>query len=426
MYDRCGSLVAAREVFDQMTERDVFSWNIIIAAYGRHGYPHEALTMFYQMQRTAVQPDRFTFASVLPACAKCESLHKARYAQNGVVDEAEMLFREMPQRNVVSWSAMIGGYTQNGFAENAMKIFKQMQLAGVKPVSTTFASILPACAKVGVLEQGMDIHRSIIENGLSLDVVVVSALIDMYIKCGSIQKARKLFDKASQRDLVSWTVMIAGYVQHGFVEKALETFWQMQLAGYAQNGFCKDALKLFELMKHSGTYPDHLSFTCVLLACSHAGLVDEGCKYFNSICDSYCIVPSIDQYVCMVDLLGRAGYLKETLNFIIKMPIKPVAVVWMCLLGACRPHENIGLGVFTATHLLVQDPTDATTYVLLSNIYAEVGKWGEVQMGMKSWKRRCRMGKARVDNTGRKLTDAWPTGEVREKIKEPTASLPLL
>ncbi|KAH9293625.1 hypothetical protein KI387_041172, partial [Taxus chinensis] len=169
----------------------------------------------------------------------------------------------------------------------------------------------------------------------------------------------ELFDKMPQRDVVSWTAMIAGY---------------------AQNGFCKDALKLFELMKHSGTYPDHVSFACVLFACSHAGLVDEGCKYFNGMSDSYCITPTIDHYVCMVDLLGRAGYLEETLNFIIKMPIKPVVVVWMCLLGACRSHKNIGLGVFTATLLFELDPKNAATYVLLSNIYAEVGRWGEVQM----------------------------------------------
>ncbi|XP_059066135.1 pentatricopeptide repeat-containing protein At2g13600-like [Cryptomeria japonica] len=186
----------------------------------------------------------------------------------------------------------------------------------------------------------------------------------MYAKCGSLNTARQLFDKLHQRNVISWNVMIAGY---------------------AENGFCKDALKLFELM-HSGTHPDRVSFTCVLLACSHVGLVDEGCKYFNSMSVTYCIMPIVDHYVCMVDLLGRAGCRQETLSFIIKMPIKPVVVVWMCLLGACRSHNNIELGVFTATILLELDSTNAATYVLLSNIYSELGRWGESQMVRKLMK----------------------------------------
>ncbi|XP_057814057.1 pentatricopeptide repeat-containing protein At3g09040, mitochondrial-like [Cryptomeria japonica] len=615
MYVKCGSLADARELFDQMTKRDVFSWNIIIAAYRRNGCTHEALTVFHQMQQTGTQPDQFTFASILPACAKikdmekgmeihqniiemgilsdvvanalldmyvkCGNIDKARklfdnipqknvvlwtamiagYAQIGFYDEALKLFKEMPHRDVISWNVMIAGYAQNGLVEKALETFKQMQLAGVKPIPTTFASILPgcaktgtlqqgmtihqsiiecgylsdvviasalvdmyakcrrvhtayklfkkmpqrnvvswnviiagyaqngffkraletfkqmklegikpdsttfasilsACAKMGYVEQGMDIHQSAIENGFLSDVIVTSALVDMYAKCGSVHMAYELFEKLPQRNVISWNAMISGYAQNGFAEKALETFKQMQfegvnpdsttlasilpacakmgalkqgkiihqiiieigflsdvvivsalidmyakcgsidmaremfekmpqrnviswnvmIAGYAQNGFCKDALKLFELMKHSGTYPDHVSFTCVLLACSHVGLVEEGCKYFNAMGDSYCITPTINHYMCVVDLLGRAGYLEETLNFIIKMPVKPMVVVWTCLLGACRAHKNIGLGVFAATLLFELDPKNAGIYVLLSNIYADAKRRHEVQM----------------------------------------------
>ncbi|XP_057837801.1 pentatricopeptide repeat-containing protein At4g02750-like isoform X2 [Cryptomeria japonica] len=265
----------------------------------------------------------------------------------------------MPQRDVISWSTMIAGYGQNGFDEKALETFKQMQSAGVKPNSTTFVSILPSCAKMGALEQGMDIHQSITVGGFLSDTMVGNALVDMYAKCGSIDKARELFDRMPQRNVISWNAMISGY---------------------AQNGFCKDALKTFESMNHFGTYPDVLSFACVLYACSHAGLVDEGYTYFNHMSNPFCITPTIDHYVCMVDLLARAAYLEETLNFIIKMPVKPVVVVWMCFLSACRTHMNIGLGVFTATLLFDLDPKNAVTYVLLSNIYAEVGRWGEVQM----------------------------------------------
>ncbi|XP_057873031.2 pentatricopeptide repeat-containing protein At3g24000, mitochondrial-like [Cryptomeria japonica] len=484
MYVKCESLADARKVFDHMKERDCLSWNTIIAAYRRYGYPHEAVALFRRMQQTGLQPDQFTFASVLPACAKMGALeqgidiHKSimdrgilldivvatalvdMYAKCGSIDRARELFDKMPQRNAYSWNAMIAGYAQNGFAEKALETFNQMQIAGIKPDTATFASILPACAKMGALERGTYIHRSVKGSGILSDVVVATALVDMYAKCGSIDKARELFDKMTRRNVVSWNAMIAGYAQNGFFEKALETFNQMQLvgvkpdsatyasilpacakmgalkqgmdihqnimeggylseimvgnalvdmyakcgsldkardlfdkmpqknvvswnamiAGYAQNGFCKDALKTFELMKHSGTYANIVSFACVLCACSHAGLVDEGCTYFNYMTDAYCIKPTIDHYVCMVDLLARAGYLEDTLKFIIKMPVKPVAVVWLCFLGACRSHMNIGLGVFTATLLIDLDPINAAPYVLLSNMYAEVGRWAEVQM----------------------------------------------
>ncbi|XP_059068258.1 pentatricopeptide repeat-containing protein At2g13600-like [Cryptomeria japonica] len=191
-----------------------------------------------------------------------------------------------------------------------------MQLAGVKPESTTFAYILAACVKMGALKEGMDIHQSINDRGILSNVVVATALLDMYAKCGSVNKVRELFDKMPRRNMVSWSAMIAGYEQNGFAGEALETFKQMQAAG----------------------------------------LVDEGCTYFNHMRDPYCITPTVDHYVCMVDLLARAGYLEDTLNFIIKMPLQPVVVVWMCFLAACRLHMNIDLGVFTAMLLIDVDP----------------------------------------------------------------------
>ncbi|XP_059067251.1 pentatricopeptide repeat-containing protein At2g03880, mitochondrial-like [Cryptomeria japonica] len=383
MYAKCGRIDKAYELFDRMPQRDVFSWNAMILGYAQNELVEKALKTFKQMQLAGVKPDSTTFANILSACAKMGALelgmaiHQSimdrgilsnvvvstalmdMYAKCGSIDKACELFDKMPQKDVISWNTMIAGYTQNGFVEKALETFKQMQLAGIKEDSTTFASILPACAKMGALEQGMDIHQSINDRGISSDVVVATALVDMYAKCGSIGKARELFDKMSQRNVVSWNAMIVGY---------------------AQNGFCKDALKVFELMKHSGTYPDIISFACILCACSHAGLVDEGCTYFNHMSDFYCITPTVDHYVYMVDLLARSGYLEDTLKFIIKMPVKPVVVVWMCFLGACRLHMNIGLGVYTAILLFDLDPKNAATYVLLSNIYAEAGRWGEVQM----------------------------------------------
>ncbi|XP_059069530.1 pentatricopeptide repeat-containing protein At4g13650-like [Cryptomeria japonica] len=483
-YAKCGSIDVAREVFDRMPQKNVISWNAMISGYTQNEFLEKAIEIFKQMQLTGVKPDSTTFASVLPACAKLGDLEQGMdihqsikdkeilldiavatalidmYAKCGKLNKARELFDRMPQRDVISWIAMIVGYAQNGFVEKALETYKQMQWAGVKPNSATFVSILPAFAKVGALEQGMDIHQSIIEGGFLSDIIVGNTLVDMYAKCGSIDKARELFDRLPRRDVISWNAMIAGYVQNGFIEKALETFKQMQLAGvkpnsttfasiltacakmgaleqgmgihhsiedrevlsdivvatalvdmyakcgsidkarelfdnipqgnvvswtamiggYAQNGFVEKALETFKQMQFTDVKPNSPTFTCVLCACSHAGLVDEGCKYFDHMINPYCITPTIDHYVCMIDLLSRAGYLEDTLNFIIKMSVKPVADVWMCFLGACRSHMNIGLGVFTAALLFDLDPKNEATYVLLSNIYAEVGRWGEVQM----------------------------------------------
>ncbi|XP_057826538.2 pentatricopeptide repeat-containing protein At3g09040, mitochondrial [Cryptomeria japonica] len=382
MYAKSGSMQKAQKVFDDMPQRNVVSWNTMITGYVHNGSIQKSLEIFKKMQLAAVQPDQFTFASILPACAKIGNLEEGinihrtmmennlcsdvvvssalvdMYARCGSMKKAQEVFDNMPQRNVVSWTAMIAGYAHNGDVRKAFRTLKKMQLLGVQPDQFTFASIITACAKLGVLEQGMDIHQSTVEGGFSSNVVVASALVDMYAKCGSIQKARQMFDEMSEPDAFSWSAMIAGYAMHGFH---------------------KDALELFDLIYHSGTCIDHVSFICVLFACSHAGLVNEGCKYFNGMSNLYCIMPTMDHYVCMVDLLGRAGYLEETLNFIIKMPVKPAMVVWKCLLGACKLHKNIGLGVYAADLLFAMDSKNAAPYVLLSSINAEISRWDDAQ-----------------------------------------------
>eukprot|EP01018_Ginkgo_biloba_P001355 Gb_26130 [translate_table: standard] len=475
MYARCGSLVDARRVFDEMPERDVCSWTVMIAAYSRHGLAGPALALFQEMQRTDIQPNQFTFASVLPACAnlaaleqgmeihkniircgfqsdlflesalvdmyaKCGRIENARhvfdkmphrdvvswnamiagyaqnghvdealklfqqmpkpdafswntmiagYAQNGrvdealelfqkmpapdviswngmiagyiqigLIDEALKLFEEMPERDVASWTALIAGYLQNGQGAEALKFFRQMQHAGVKPEPRTFASVLPACANLAALEQGIGIHEDIIRSGFQSEVFVESALIDMYAKCGTIKNARTVFDKMPHRDVVSWNAMIAGYAMHGCAVEALELFAQMQ---------------------HSGMNPDHVTLVCVLSACCHAGLVDEGWRYFACMSQYYHITPAMEHYGCMVDLLGRAGHLDEAEDFVNKMPIKPDGTVLRSLLSACRVHNNIELGERLAKRLFELDPENAAPYVLLSNIYAAAGRWDDIE-----------------------------------------------
>eukprot|EP01018_Ginkgo_biloba_P001571 Gb_40472 [translate_table: standard] len=391
MYAKCGSVEHARNLFDKMPQRDVVSWNAMIAAYMRHGLSEEALTVFEQMKMIGIQPNQFTFSSILPACANLAALEQGleihdeiirsgfqsdvavgnalvdMYAKCGIINKARDLFDKMDQRNVVSWTTMIAGYAQNGHGEEALKLFRQMRLAGVKPNLKTFASVLPACANLAALEHGMEIHEHLLRSGFQSDVFVESALVDMYAKCGSIEKARILFDNMHERNAISWTAMIGGYAMHG-------------------RG--KEALKLFEQMQQSGMKPNHITLVCVLSACCHAGLLKEGRQYFYHMSQYYNITPVMEHYVCMVDLFGRAGHLDEAHDFINKMPIQPDATVWSCLLGACRIHNNIELGEQVAERLFELNPQNSSPYVLLSNIYAAAGRWDDTENVRKMMKDR--------------------------------------
>eukprot|EP01018_Ginkgo_biloba_P016521 Gb_02086 [translate_table: standard] len=416
MYAKCGSMKNARHVFDKMSNRDVVSWNGIIGGYAQNGYCGEALRLFNQMQLTSTKPNLVTWnaiiagyaqdgsgeeslkcfrqmqvesvmpnsvsiASVLPACAQLAALHHGKelhsyviqsgfesnefvrnalidmYAKCGSTEDARQLFDTMSQRTLISWNAMIAGYAQNGNCDEGLNLFRQMHLANRKPNLVTIASILPVCARLAILQQGKEIHDYMIRSGLESYVILGNALIDMYSKCGSVELARRVFDNMSERDVVSWTAMIAGYGMQG-------------------NG--EDAVKLFNQMQRSGMKPDHIAFVAILSACSHAGMVTEGRQYFDSMRNDYGIIPRMEHYACMVDLLGRAGWLDEAEDFIKKMPLEPSAVVWGSLLGACRIHCNIEVGERVAEHLFKMKPENAGYYVLMSNVYGAARRWDDL------------------------------------------------
>eukprot|EP00253_Pinus_taeda_P025313 PITA_25313 len=315
MYAKCGSINDARNVFDDMSQRDVVSWNAMIAGYFLNERCDEALNLFCEMKLTNVKP------------------------------------------NVVTWSTIVAGYAQNGYASEAFEVFQQMLEAGVKSDSVAIASVLQACAHLAALLQGKTIHDFVLRNGLDEELLVVNALITMYTKCGSIGYAHKLFDEMFERDVISWNAIIGGYAMHGYGE---------------------DALKLFYRMQQVGMKPDHITFVSLLSACSHAGLVDEGWQYFDRMSQDYHIMPRVKHYACMVDLLGRAGLIDEAQNLINEMPLEPDADVWGALLGACRIHGNIELAEKVAEHLFNLEPENSGYYVLLSNIYAAAGRWADV------------------------------------------------
>eukprot|EP01018_Ginkgo_biloba_P030303 Gb_38441 [translate_table: standard] len=381
MYTKCGSIENARHVFDEMSQRNVVLWTAMIAGYVQNGHANEALALFYQMQLVDVIPDSVTMASVLPACALLAALQQGKqihnciirsgfhpdvsvgtalvdmYAKCGSIENAWHVFDKICRRDIVSWNAMIAGYAQNGHASEALSLFHQMQLEGVTPNSVTTVSVLPACAHLAALQRGMWIHAYIIRSGFELDLSVGNSLVDMYAKCGCIQAARQLFDEMSQKDVVSWSVMIGGYGMHGYGE---------------------DALTIFAQMQQTGIKPDHVTFIGVLSACSHAGLVEEGQRYFYCMSHDYCITPRIEHYACMVDLLGRAGHLDEALDFIKRMPLEPDVNAWGALFGACRIHCNIELGEYVLERILELNPNNAGSYILLSNLYAAAGRWDGV------------------------------------------------
>lgn len=245
---------------------------------------------------------------------------------------------------------------QNGHCNEALKSFQQMQLAGVKPTSISVVSILSACAQLTTLQPGKEIHGYVVKSGIECDAFVGNTLIDMYTKCGNLEDSGKVFDNMHQRTAVSWTAMIAGYGMYGQAEKALT---------------------LFNQMLEEDTKPNDITFICVLSACSHAGLVKEGLQYFNVMNEKYHIAPSMKHYACIVDLLGRAGQLYEAEKIINSMPFEPNAIVWGTLLSACKIHGNTELAEQVAECLLELQPGNAGNYVLLSNIYATAGRWGD-------------------------------------------------
>ncbi|XP_057868859.1 pentatricopeptide repeat-containing protein At2g22070 [Cryptomeria japonica] len=419
---QCGNVDYAREMFDIMPEQNIVSWNAMLAGYAQHGYGEEALDLFRTMQRTGMLPDCITFVSLVSACTSCESLEHGKqvhahviksgfeqyvpmgnaivgfyanckqiedancffqtmpnrnvvswntmitgYVKHDRLEDAEQLFHEMPTRSLISWTAMIAGYAQHGHSEQALNLFSQMKLESSKPDQFTFGSILSACASLSVLEHGKQVHGHIIQTGSDLYVSVNNAVITMYAKCGSIEDAQQMFKSMPEQDTVSWNAIIAGC---------------------AQNGFGKKALNLFEQMQTIGTVPNHITFIGVLCACSHTGLVEEGWRHFIMMSRVHSIKPEVDHYTCMVDLLGRAGQLGKAEELINSMPLEPDTGVWEALLGACKIHKNMQLGMRAAGCLIELNPQCEATYVLLSNIYAANGKWDDVAKVRKIMKER--------------------------------------
>ncbi|KAJ4825518.1 hypothetical protein Tsubulata_022183 [Turnera subulata] len=254
---------------------------------------------------------------------------------------------------------MISGYVTVGNYLKALELYEDMKAVGVNPDAITFTTLLPACSQLAALEKGMEIHRSITENGLEANEIVMGAILDMYAKCGAVDKALTVFNQLPSRDLVSWTSMITAYGSHGQAE---------------------EALKLFSEMQQSSVKPDGVTFLAVLSACSHAGLLDEGYYYFNQMIMQYNIQPQIEHYSCLIDLLGRFGRLNDAYSILqSNTEIREDIGLLSTLLSGCRLHKNLEMGEKIAKLPIEKDPDDPSSYITLSNMYSVAKKWDEVR-----------------------------------------------
>ncbi|XXG73783.1 hypothetical protein AAC387_Pa07g2630 [Persea americana] len=378
MYAKCGRLSIAREILERLTEEDVVSWTAMIAGYAQHEFFVEALRLFEEMQSIGIRPDNIGFSSALSACAGIQALEQglqihaqavvagysmdlsignslvSLYARCGRIKEAYSAFEMIEAKDEVSWNGLISGFAQSGHCEEALQVFAEMNRECVRANLFTFGSAISASANIAEIKQGKQIHGRMIKTSYDSEIEASNVLITLYSKCGNIDDAKREFYEMPERNEVSWNAMITSYSQHGF-------------------GI--EALKLFEQMKQQGCKPNHVTFVGVLSACSHVGLVNEGLNYFKSMSEEHSVLPRPEHYVCVVDILGRAGLLDHARKFIEAMPIKPNAMVWRTLLSACTIHKNMMIGEFAAQHLLELEPFDSATYVLLSNIYAVARKW---------------------------------------------------
>ncbi|EFJ23563.1 hypothetical protein SELMODRAFT_103065 [Selaginella moellendorffii] len=514
MYGKCGSIHDAEEIFFRMEHRDVVAWNAMLSAYAHNGYELEAAKLFQEMEHEGVKADRVVFVSLLEACSKLGDLEQGKvvhgrvtelgfeaedvlghalvnlYGKCGALEEARSLFGKIVSKNVVSWNVLITAYLQNGLVEDALKLFTEMALDGTRPDDVTFNNLVNLCTGVVSLEQARILHRRLIESEIHVDAVMRNAVMNLYVKAGSLEDARAEFYRMEVRDVIgntlitsygqcgnidasravftgmecknviSWTSSIVAHATNGQASQAMGLLHQMHLEGvhpnkvtllglidacvslaaavdknersivipeyvlsvasrfestivletallnmhakcgnveeaeriffekmadgerdsiawnamvsaYATNGHGLEAIELFYGMVLQGVLPTSVTLTSILSGCSHAGLVGQGIRYFACMVEDHGVTPTADHMNCLVDLLGRAGWLREAEDLIRKMPAGD-PLTWKVLLGACRLHGDLERGTNAARKASnFLDHCDSSPYVLLSNMYLE-------------------------------------------------------
>ncbi|KAL6338755.1 hypothetical protein AAG906_023905 [Vitis piasezkii] len=341
-YAKIGEIEQARALFNCMPQKNVVSWTVMISGYVENGKFDEAEKLFAQM------PDKNIVAMTAMITGYCKE---------GKTDKAKILFDQIPCRDLASWNAMITGYAQNGSGEEALKLHSQMLKMGMQPDHSTLVSVLTACSSLASLQEGRKTHVLVLKSGYESHISICNALITMYCKCGSILDSELAFRQIDHPDVVSWNAMIAAFARHGFYDRALASFGQM---------------------RSNRVEPDGITFLSLLSACGHAGKVHESLNWFNSMIESYKIAPRPEHFACLVDILSRGGQVEKAYKIIQEMPFEADCGIWGALLAACHVHLNVKLGELAAKKIVELEPQNSGAYVVLSNIYAAAGMWGEV------------------------------------------------
>lgn len=334
--------VALGRVFDEISMKDVTSWNALVLGHMDLGDTDEAQRVFGLMPEKNV----VSWTTLVNG-----------YIGNGKINAARSVFDRMAERNVVSWTVMISGYVQNGKFMDALRLFLFMLRSGTRPNHFTLSSVLDACAGCSSLLLGRQLHSNILKSGAPNDVVLSTSLVHMYAKCGDIVVAVCIFQSMPKRNLVTWNSIIGGYGLNGLAARALEEF---------------------ERMKRLGLRPDQVTFVNVLSACAHGGLVEQGEREFASMEMEFGIRAGVEHYACMVDLYGRAGQLEKAEEMIRGMPFEPDLVVWSALLSGCGLHSNLEAGSFAADGIRRLQQDHPVMHSMLLKIHGEKGVWAKV------------------------------------------------
>ncbi|KAG6652205.1 putative pentatricopeptide repeat-containing protein At3g08820 [Carya illinoinensis] len=388
-------LGAARKVFDEMPDKSVVCcWTSLLAGYAQSGQTDEVLRFYLMMVQLNLQPEKDTLVSILSACSNLEivdiekwvlsltetdkradSKNSAREAVNtvlmylfgkwGKLEKSREIFDKIvdtAKRSVLPWNAMIGAYVQNGCPMEALSIFRKMvEDSSCKPNHVTMVSVLSACAQIGDLDLGKWVHEYMKSEGtkgiIGSNKILATAFIDMYSKCGSLERAKEVFDQMSSQDVVSFNAMIMGL---------------------AVNGEGEEALRLFFRMQEFGVQPNAVTFLGVLYACCHSGLLEKGRQIFLDMTSNFSISPQLEHYACYIDLLARVGYVEEALKVVFSMPFEPNKFVWCALLGGCLLHFKVDLARYVSRRLVEVDPGNSAGYVMLANAFAVDRRWGDV------------------------------------------------
>ncbi|CAK9144820.1 unnamed protein product [Ilex paraguariensis] len=386
MYANCGNLVASQEAFDAMKNKDLVSWNSLISGYVNYGYYEEAMKLL-KMMKMELQPDFVTYLMLLSMSTRLININHAMelhcdiikngfdstlvvgnalvdvYAKCGELENSLKQFENMKVHDTVTWNTIIAACGHCEDCSLGFRMISRMRIEGMMPDVATMLGTLPLCSLLAAKRQGKEMHGCIFRLGFESDVAIGNALIEMYSKSGCLMKSILVFEHMKVRDIVTWTALISAYGMYGEGRKAL---------------------RAFEDMKKTGVVPDHILFISILYACSHSRLVKEGRACFDKMKQEYNIEPRIEHYACVVDLLSRSGFIAEAEEFVLAMPLKPDASIWGALLSACRASGDIKIVERVSKRIIELNSEDTGYYVLVSNVYAILGKWDQVRTIRKS------------------------------------------